>query len=26
VKELQAKWDAWNKDNAKPLWGARGDD
>ncbi len=21
VKELQAKWDAWNTANAKPLWG-----
>ena len=21
VKELQAKWDAWNKDNVAPLWG-----
>ena len=26
VKELQAKWDAWNKDNVKPLWGAGGGD
>jgi arylsulfatase A-like enzyme len=26
VKQLQTKWDAWNKDNAKPLWGAKGDD
>jgi len=22
VKELQAKWDAWNKSNVPPLWGA----
>jgi arylsulfatase A-like enzyme len=21
VKELQAAWDAWNKENAAPLWG-----
>lgn len=21
VKELQSKWDAWNKGNVKPLWG-----
>lgn len=21
VKELQAQWDAWNKDNVAPLWG-----
>ena len=21
VKELQTKWDAWNKSNVKPLWG-----
>jgi len=21
AKELQAKWDEWNKANAKPLWG-----
>ncbi|MEY3895377.1 MAG: hypothetical protein RLZZ214_896, partial [Verrucomicrobiota bacterium] len=21
VGELQAMWDAWNKDNVKPLWG-----
>ena len=21
VKELQAKWDEWNKSNVKPLWG-----
>jgi arylsulfatase A-like enzyme len=21
VKELQAKWDTWNKDNVDPLWG-----
>lgn len=21
VKELQAKWDTWNKDNVAPLWG-----
>jgi hypothetical protein len=21
VKELQAKWDEWNKANVKPLWG-----
>ncbi|HVJ67688.1 MAG TPA: sulfatase, partial [Caulifigura sp.] len=21
VKELQAKWDSWNKDNVDPLWG-----
>ena len=25
VKELQAKWDAWNATLAKPLWGGRGD-
>jgi arylsulfatase A-like enzyme len=24
VRELQAKWDAWNKDNAPPLWGGGG--
>ena len=24
VKELQAKWDAWNKENVDPLWGAAG--
>jgi arylsulfatase A-like enzyme len=24
VKELQAKWDAWNASNVKPLWGAGG--
>ena len=24
VKELQAKWDAWNKDNVAPLWGGGG--
>ena len=24
VKELQAKWDAWNKDNVSPLWGGGG--
>ena len=22
VKELQAKWDAWNAGNVKPLWGS----
>ena len=22
VKTLQAKWDAWNKENVKPLWGS----
>jgi arylsulfatase A-like enzyme len=22
VKELQSRWDAWNKANVKPLWGA----
>jgi len=21
MKELQAKWDAWNKSNVAPLWG-----
>ena len=26
VKELQAKWDAWNAGNVKPLWGAGGGD
>ena len=26
VKELQSKWDAWNKGNVKPLWGAGGGD
>lgn len=25
VAELQAKWDAWNQQNVKPLWGGRGD-
>ncbi|MEW6305487.1 MAG: sulfatase [Verrucomicrobiota bacterium] len=25
VKELQAKWDAWNKANVNPLWGGKGD-
>jgi arylsulfatase A-like enzyme len=24
VKELQAKWDAWNVSNVKPLWGTNG--
>ena len=24
VKELQAKWDAWNEGNVEPLWGAQG--
>ncbi|HVJ86209.1 MAG TPA: sulfatase [Caulifigura sp.] len=24
VKELQAKWDSWNKENVDPLWGAAG--
>jgi len=24
VKELQAKWDAWNKSNVPPLWGSAG--
>jgi arylsulfatase A-like enzyme len=24
VKELQAKWDDWNKSNIKPLWGGGG--
>jgi arylsulfatase A-like enzyme len=24
VKELQAKWDAWNKNNVPALWGGRG--
>jgi arylsulfatase A-like enzyme len=24
VKELQAKWDAWNTANVKPLWGGTG--
>jgi arylsulfatase A-like enzyme len=24
VKDLQAKWDAWNKDNVAPLWGGGG--
>jgi len=24
VKELQAKWDAWNVANVKPLWGSSG--
>lgn len=23
VKELQSKWDAWNKDNIKPAWGSQ---
>jgi hypothetical protein len=22
AKELQARWDEWNKSNVKPLWGA----
>ena len=26
VRELQARWAAWNKDNAPPLWGAGGGD
>ena len=26
VKELQAKWDAWNTANVKPLWGNAGGD
>ena len=26
VKELQAKWDAWNVGNIKPLWGGVGGD
>ena len=26
VKELQAKWDAWNVGNIKPLWGSDGGD
>ncbi len=26
VKELQAKWDAWNASNVKPLWGSDGGD
>ncbi len=26
VKELQAKWDAWNTANVKPLWGNGGGD
>src|SRR6185503_279105 len=27
VKELQARWDEWNKSNIKPLWGSgSGDD
>jgi arylsulfatase A-like enzyme len=26
VKELQAKWDAWNKGNVAPLWGGGGGD
>ncbi len=25
VAELQAKWDEWNKQNVKPLWGGQGD-
>jgi arylsulfatase A-like enzyme len=25
VAELQAKWDDWNKQNVKPLWGGQGD-
>ncbi|MDZ4402400.1 sulfatase-like hydrolase/transferase [Prosthecobacter sp.] len=24
VKELQAKWDAWNHTNVSPLWGSKG--
>ncbi|HUQ67931.1 MAG TPA: hypothetical protein VM165_00320, partial [Planctomycetaceae bacterium] len=24
VRELQARWDAWNKDNVPPLWGGGG--
>jgi arylsulfatase len=24
VKELQAKWDLWDRDNVAPLWGANG--
>jgi hypothetical protein len=23
VRELQAKWDAWNAANVKPLWGGQ---
>jgi hypothetical protein len=23
VRELQAKWDAWNASNVKPLWGGQ---
>jgi arylsulfatase A-like enzyme len=26
VKELQAKWDAWDKSNVSPLWGNSGSD
>jgi arylsulfatase A-like enzyme len=26
VKELQARWDEWNKANVKPLWGSGGQD
>ena len=26
VKELQAKWDAWNQSNVKPLWGGGNSD
>ncbi len=26
VTELQAKWDAWDAGNVKPLWGGRGSD
>ncbi|HMC11945.1 MAG TPA: hypothetical protein VKH44_11670, partial [Pirellulaceae bacterium] len=25
LNELQAKWDAWNKDNVTPLWGGGGE-
>ena len=24
LNELQAKWDAWNKENVAPLWGGGG--
>jgi hypothetical protein len=26
VKELQARWDEWNRANVKPLWGSGGGD
>lgn len=26
VKELQARWDEWDKANVKPLWGAGASD